>query len=85
MVTGTSAIAFAKNVKRPPSGFVTVKETVDASVSVQMLHRLFHVGNGVQHKTVAIADYAECGSGKEIHKSLEHAAHVGSGIFQLYQ
>ena len=54
-------------------------------VPVQVFHRLAYVGDGVQHKAVAIAAYAECVSGQKVHEALEHAAYVRGGIFRFYQ
>ena len=58
-VTDTSAVVSFEDFQRPPPGFVTVEEAVDAPVPVQVFHRLAYVGDGVQHKAVAIAAYAE--------------------------
>ena len=49
-----------------------------------MLHRLFHVGGGVQYKAVARFQ-SERGSGKKVHESLKHAAHVSGGILRFYR
>ena len=84
-VTDTSAVVSFEDFQRPPPGFVTVEEAVDAPVPVQVFHRLAYVGDGVQHKAVAIAAYAECVSGQKVHETLEHAAYVRGGIFRYYQ
>ena len=84
-VGDTSAVISFEGFQRPPSGFVTVEEAVYAPVPVQVFHRLTHVGNGVQHKAVAIAAYTECSSGQKVHEALKHAAYVRGGIFRFYQ
>lgn len=71
--------------KRPPSGFVTVKETVDAPVAVQQSRRLLHVGDGVQHKAVSVTGYAKRHRRKEVHEALEHEAFVSRNFFSHYQ
>ena len=84
-VCDTPAIPFFQGFKRPSSRIVTVKETADAPVTVQIPQRLFHVGDRVQYKVVAPFAYAERNSGKEVHKSLVHAASVSAGGFRPYQ
>ena len=61
-----------------------VEITVYAPVTVQMLHCLFHVGNGVQHKVVARFQ-SERDSGKEVHEALKDATHVSRRAFRLDQ
>ena len=62
-VGDTRPIPFGKSVKRPPSGFVTVKEASDAPVAVQQFRRLLHVGDRVQNKAVSVTGYAKRHSG----------------------
>ena len=57
-VGDTRPIPFGKSVKRPPSGFVTVKEASDAPVAVQQFRRLLHVGDRVQNKAVSVTLFA---------------------------
>ena len=52
-VCDTPAIPFFQGFKRPSSRIVTVKETADAPVTVQIPQRLLHVGDRVQYKVVA--------------------------------
>ena len=58
--------------------------TVDALVPVQMFQSLFHVGDGVQHKAVTRCQ-TERDGGQEVHKALEHAAHVRRDVPRLDQ
>ncbi len=81
----TRPIPFGKSVKRPPSGFVTVKEASDAPVAVQQSRRLLHVGDRVQHKAVSVTGYAKRHGREKVHEALEHEALVSRDIFRPYQ
>ena len=79
-----SSVACPQGFHCPASGFVTVEVTVDALVPVQMFQSLFHVGDGVQHKAVTRCQ-TERDGGQEVHKALEHAAHVRRDVPRLDQ
>ena len=81
-VADTFPIVSFQRFQRPPSGFITVKITVYAPVTAQIPHRLFHVGNRVQHKTVTRFQ-SERGGGKEIYEALKYAAQVSRRAFRL--
>ena len=49
-----------------------------------MFQSLFHVGDGVQHKAVTRCQ-TERDGGQEVHKALEHAAHVRRDVPRLDQ
>ena len=79
-----SSVACPQGFHCPASGFVSVEVTVDALVPVQMFQSLFHVGDGVQHKAVTRCQ-TERDGGQEVHKALEHAAHVRRDVPRLDQ
>ena len=78
-------IPFGKSVKRPPSGFVTVKEASDAPVAVQQSRRLLHVGDRVQYKAVSVTGYAKRHGGEKVHEALKHEALVSRDFLRPCQ
>ena len=84
-VGDTRPIPFGKSVKRPPSGFVTVKEASDAPVAVQQFRRLLHVGDRVQNKAVSVTGYAKRHSGEKVHEALKHEALVSRDFLRPCQ